>query len=342
MSAVYDPKFRSYATSVRKAIAAYGNDDSDFTLLQKEQVEALVEGERAFRARIIELGAGPFVYETFIKYITEDRRNILAARPFFRERQEIFDEEISDIIRERDFESLYRFDFNWQFVQFVLSLDHELLEDDKLKALAKRVSDARHELITTNLPLAISRAKLFCSKMPESHHEFMDFIQIASEGLIAAVDKFVLPYSTVFRSVIIGRVSGNFIKEYSETFIHFYPSDRRKLYRANASLRKVEPDDYEALAAVVNKGMEDNPTTPSELQHLLSAATLVSADSIPPNHDEDGHVEAPINAYPADESWQPDKQVEDAEMLHKLSDAMQTLTIFERKLLAMKGVTLDV
>ena len=61
----------------------------------------------------------------------------------------------------------------------------------------------------------------------------MDLIQIGTLGLIAGIDKYYGEYQVVYRSVIIGRIVGYYIENYSSTLIHFYPSDKRKIYKAN-------------------------------------------------------------------------------------------------------------
>lgn len=333
----FDPAFKPFGEAVKREIALIPRDETDQTLFQKGQLERLVELELAYRTLLIEKGLAPAAYELFVHHIVHVKRNILSARPFFRERQDAFDEFISPAIRARDYKALEAFNFNYQFVRLSLNLP-QVAGDEEFLDLVKIIETARDELITCNLPLAISRAKQFVGKMPLSHAGFMDFIQLAAEGLISAVDKFVLPYSTVFRSVIIGRASGNFIREYSDTVLHFYPGDRRKLYRANGAIRFVDPDDYEALADRVNDGLEEGLTTASEIQHLMLAASVVSTDSFAPTSDEEGNQEPTVNTYPADESWRPDVRVEERNLMRALYGSISELDLYEQKLLAMKGV----
>ena len=126
------------------------------------------------------------------------------------------------------------------------------------------------------MPLAISQARVFRHNTPESHLTYMDLNQISFEGLINAVDKFVLPYTSVFRSVIIGRVKGDLIENYSETPVHFYPSDKRKIYRANKAKKGLTKDDinYTDLANTVNNNGPKlpTPTDSSEIMNLLAAS----------------------------------------------------------------------
>src|SRR5690606_19734709 len=163
-----------------------------------------------------------------------------------------FTEFISPVFQRADFRGLYPFAANYEFISYALSLvdwpnDHELVQ------LGKRIEALRVELATQNMPLAISRARIFWSRTPESHLSYMDLVQETATGLLAAIDKFTPPYTTVFRSVIISRCLGNLISAYNQTSMHFYPSDRRKLYRANKMLARHEGEpDFERVARSVN------------------------------------------------------------------------------------------
>ena len=154
------------------------------------------------------------VFRDFIKYICEERKNILAARPFFRERQAIFTSKVSNALRDRSEVNLSKFHFNFQFIKFTMKA-RNWGKDSQIRNLYNQIDSLRTEIIEMNMPLAISRTRIFYSKTPPSQLSYMDFVQIGAEGLMSAVDKFCLPYSKVFRSVIIGRIVGNYIESYS-------------------------------------------------------------------------------------------------------------------------------
>jgi DNA-directed RNA polymerase specialized sigma subunit len=176
----------------------------------------------------------------------------------------------------------------------------------------------------------------------------MDLVQISCEGLMSAVDKFVLPYSKVFRSVAIGRIVGNFIENYSETLIHFYPQDKRKIYRANKTIsrqpvRGLDMIDFDHLVDEVNKEVEKSQmTNTSEISNLLAAASHVSADATPPETENESRPSSAVGRYADDVSCQPDYQVENAQLKHVFHQASQWLTWIERKLLRMKGIELPI
>jgi DNA-directed RNA polymerase specialized sigma subunit len=339
-----DDHFKKFASWLEREIAKYGEANVDYYERQKAQVEKLVALESAFRKELISHRSGASVYRDFITFICDERRNILAARPYFRERQTVFTKQISKALKKRAEKSLYRFHFNFQFVQFVVGARSWGKIGRRILELAEAIKAIRTELVEMNMPLAISRARIFWSRTPKSHLSLMDLIQISAEGLMSAVDKFVPPFSRVFRAVAIGRMTGNFIEEYSETPIHFYPCDKRKIYRAN-KLTGRQPDsiDFERLASDVNamarrSGEAPHRTDARELAGLMAAASVVSADS---NSSQDPDAPEPIARFAAPESSRPDRQVEERDAITRMAWAVAQLTVYEQKVLRLKGVSLD-
>ncbi len=169
----------------------------------------------------------------------------------------------------------------------------------------------------------------------------MDLVQISMEGLINAVDKFVLPYTPVFRSVIIGRIVGDLIENYSDTMVHFYPDAKRKIYRANKAQKQHKLMDSDQLSEVVNSGIPlDNPTTPQEIQLLVSASSHFSLDSPVPDTDE-GENCTLADTYSDDDENRPDAKVEKAQIYRNLYLAMDDLNLLEKKILRMRGLEIN-
>lgn len=338
MNYYIDEHLKQFAKSLNKEIEKYGHTDDKYLDRQKWQIETLVKLEKQFRKELIRHKWGIPVYRDFIKLICEERKNILAARPFFRERQPVFTNRVSKALRKISPETLSKFHFNFQFIQFVMK-SRNWGKDSKIRQLYKQISDLRTEIIEMNMPLAINRTRIFYSRTPPSQLSYMDFVQIASEGLMSAVDKFCLPYSRVFRSVIIGRIVGNFIEEYSETLVHFFPADKRKIYRANKVVRKHKEGlvDFDKLADEINIGAKpEHQTTPSEIADLMSAASLISTES---GTDEEILRGGILSKCEAPVSIQPDVIVEYTDSIESLGSAMEQLTILEKKLLKLKGVS---
>lgn len=340
-----DEHFRHFASQLETAIEKYGGiDEIVLVERQKRQVETLVKLEKRFRKILVEHRWGPGVYASFIKLITQDKKNILAARPYFRERQDVFTSKIAKILKKENAKQLTKFHFNYQFVKFALDL-RKWPENSELRKIGAEIERLRTEIVEMNMPLAISRARIFWSKTPRSHLSYMDLVQISCEGLMSAVDKFVLPYSKVFRAVAIGRIIGELIENYSETTIHFYPQDKRKLYRANKRISKYgENPDYEALAKEINEGVEEytQKTDADEISGLLLAASHVSTD-VPLSDNTSGvtvqrHLE---DRCMADPSQQPDNSLEELEATKKMRENYSVLSFIERKVLRMKGISVD-
>ncbi len=337
-----DDHFRRFAGVLKRQIATYG-ETTDWYDRQKGQMEQLVALEAEFRSLLVTDPAGRDVFEKFVSFIADDKRNILAARPYFRERQDAFTLNIAPALKARKADGLYRHTTNYQFVTFAIrSCDWGMCENEtEIRALAVRIGKVRTEIIEMNMPLAINRARIFWRCTPKSVLTFMDLVQISSDGLMSAVDKFVLPFSKSFRDVIIGRAVGNLIEHYSQTMLHFYPADKRKLYRANKALRKVTDSvDFEELAEKVNLGAAATQhTNATEIADLVSASSCVSLD-IGVSSAEDPDKQLPGTWAVASEETRPDVQVEKMDTYRSLATAVAKLNWYEQKLLRLRGVDL--
>jgi len=350
--------FKVFASELEKLRARYGSVEN-WNLHQKEQVETLIALEKKWRDAVVRHAYGPWVYKKFVTFISDEKKNILAGRPYFRERQEVFAKQISKALKKGSagVEALYKFAINYQFVLFVMK-QRNWGANSQVTKLAEQIGKLRKDIVSINLPLGIARARVFYSRTPKSHLTLMDEIQIAAEGMMSGVDKYspgkrgrVNP--KVFRSTMIGRMVGNFIEEYSETLIHFFPRDKRKLYTGHKLTRShIGEVDYDKLAKQINdhvrKGKErrkeegeeegTSHTTASEIAELMAAASTVSADSSLPT---DPDAPEPITRFAAPESVRPDIQVENRDAMALMKKAGMGLTLFETKLLRLKGVRLD-
>lgn len=338
--------FRVFASNLEAAIKRYEALPEENRLVrQRRQLKLLVSLEAKFRKTLIQHPWGPTVYRRFMDFILKERRNILAARPYFRERQDVFADQISKALKKKSDKGLYRFRFNYSFVQFALDC-HRWPAGGKIAQLAKQINAIRLEIMEMNLPLAISQARVFWANTPKSHLSYMDLIQVHCVGLLTAIDKFVPPvdremteeeelaaYRT-FRAVAIGRMIGDRIEQYSETLIHYFPVDKRKIYRANKG-RRLFGDDWERIAAYVNEGVDDpaHHTTPDEVQKLLASASTVSGDV---SLDPEG--ETTLDRAEADAESRPDLQVEEMNAILMMRQKYSILPLVEQKFLRMKGI----
>jgi len=329
--------FGVFAKVLKSAIAKYGSvPNQDLIKLQRVQVEALAQLEIDFRQSLETDPNGNMAYEVFLDYILEDKRNILAARPYFRERRKFFKSKVSAAIRDRDIGSLKTFHLNYHFIKLVTKT---VTFKPKTLAIIEKIKEARQQLVVMNLPLVINRARIFWSRTPKSHCSFLDLIQMGAEGLISAVDKFAGEYTAMYRGVIVGRVVGNLVEGYSKTMVHFYPADKRRLYRANKyKSRHIHGDyDIDDLVAEVSKA-KGNETNAEEIVALMAAASIVSIDAPVTNDTSGDTVVDSVSRYEAPAEERPDNLVEVAEVMAKMSNAYDSLTLFQKKILRLKGV----
>lgn len=334
----FDDSFYKLAVSVTRALER--NKDGT---IQQEQVEELLDAERKFKSTILAYRQASEIYKKFLQRVCIQNKNILSARPYFRETAVTFSRKITPAIKARDIETLKTFDINYQFIKFIRQSWLGPFPK-RAEQLFQRVHAARTILIENNMPLAINRAKLFYRKVPRSHLTLMDMIEICAMGLAAGVDKWCGKYSPVFRSVCIGRMVGNLIDSYSETTLHFYPSDKRILYKANSIRGRQGITDIKELTYAVNESFKqdelDGKTIPkknitvSELASLMSAASTVSADA---TVNDEGYG---VYQFTADDAPNVEEALIAQETLSQVLTLARNLTVLERKILRLKGIKL--
>ena len=338
---IYDNSFYWVATEISHILAKNKEDGTT----QQQQVEELFLAERLFKEEVLKYKYSSTVYKKFIQKIRHIDRNILYAKIYFRENSETFSQELTPFLKSEDPEGLKRFAINFNLIQFIKQNWRGSL-GTKADKLYKRVERARRMLIENNLPLVINVAKLFFRKVPRSSVTLMDMIAVSAMGLASAVDKYTGDangeYSKVFMSVAMNRATGNLIKLYSETPLHFYPSDRKILYKANSIRGRQGIKDVTELAAAVNaafladskEGMvvPKGQVTPIQLQELLNAATLVSVECTIDDEDFSAYDYTPDDKANAEENM---IATETNETIGKL---ITELPPIYRKVLRLKGV----
>lgn len=354
--------FKFFGEALRRNLSVYGKmNDVQLLCLQRKQLETLTSLETEFKQVLIKHPWGANTYRRFTYKICHENGNVLTSRPFFRERQGTCTGPINRAIQNEDVESLYKYNFNYQFVVFVLNCRKWGKWGGRLHSIANKIKQARQDIIELNMPLALSQSRIFWSKVPAkapyTHQQHMDFCQIAADGLISAVDKFVLPTAAEFpdekelhemfrkfRPMAVQRMVGNFIESYSETSIHFYPNDKKRIYRAHKFLaRSKGPVDYEKVAEYVNGDIKGKPikktekTTSSEIAELLSSASSVMVNEFLGEDGADTETNH-LDRYSSGDEYRPDTSFEKKEASNSLHLATQTLSLLEIKLLTLKGV----
>lgn len=347
--------FKIFAKTLEVTLQKYqGQDTLSLLERQRKQIKTLITLERDFREELRKTPKGRKVYIKFIEFIRNDKKNILAARPYFRERQTVFTDSISGALKKQTPSALYRFKINFNFIDFAIKTTN-WGKTNEIYQIFNKIKDLRIEIMEQNLPLAISQAKIFYASTPKSHLSWMDLVQIHCGGLLIAIDKFVPPDTKKmtndeslqayrkFRAVAIGRMISDRIEQYSETVLHFYPTEKKIIYRANKVLREMSRNgevDYSKLTELVNQGIEQESqkTTPEKLAKLLAGASCVSGDSIA-NEDDDNGLST-LDKQVAAEPETTESSVEDLDTLAVMRSTYSKLDLIERKILRMKGVEL--
>jgi DNA-directed RNA polymerase specialized sigma subunit len=345
----FDDSFYKFANNIAAVLERNddGSNRKDWEI-QKEQLESLIAYEEKFKQSIYRSVQTREIYKKFI--ITTVQNNILSARPFFRERAKVFSKEITPAIKEGDYEELKKFKINYKFISFIRENWRGVMPK-KANEYYEKVENTRRLLIENSLPLAVNIAKKFYRSTPNSHLELMDLINICVMGLLSGIDKYYMEeYTKVFRSVCIGRMKGGMVEDYSQTLMHFYPSDKKILYKANVirHREKIDTEDLDQLAKRLNEALDDDReegknvadgdvSTP-ELMRLMNAASIVSADSNAETEEEG--KEGGVYTYTKDEDVDIEEEVEKKDTLKRVFGACDDLSIVETKILKLKGISI--
>lgn len=307
---------------------------------QSEQVELLIELERKFRESVWKFPKQcREIYKKFILLVLIENGNVLSARPYFRERSEVFNAKISPSIKNGEVEVLKAYHFNFLLMKYLRS-HWKGTFPEKSEKLYKKSEEARNKLIENNVPLAINRAKLFHRKSREAHLSLNDFIGMAADGLISGIDKYVGAYTKVFRSVCIGRMTGNMIEENNQSLIHFYPSDKMVLYRAKQFQSRNKLEEHKDLLTAINGSLDNDKKEgrkiyrkkmdEREFSNLMAASSILSTTM-----EEEGGQS--YNSYDT-MSVEADSSVENRQALSTMLKHARTLLPIEIKVLKLKGI----
>jgi DNA-directed RNA polymerase specialized sigma subunit len=301
---------------------------------QRVLLEDLFRLEDDFRITLISEPQGKVIYSDFVNFIKNEKGNILSARIYFRERQDIFSSKISNSFKTDKAYLLYRFKINYNFAKWVCDR-YKGPKAKRLGIIYKKIIDIRKVLCENNIPLAINRAKIFWSKTPSSHLEYMDFIQNANEGLMNAIDKFVPPYKTVFRSVAIGRMTLNMLTDHNATVVKMSPTEKRILYRANNARVKAKLTDIDDVLEYVQQSFKN--VTKEKLESILSSATGVA--SLDKESDDESVSLKDTMEFDGPD---PEQSLITRESTYNVHKALKSTPMLEMKIIKMKfGVELD-
>lgn len=311
---------------------------------QKHQVDSLLKYEELFKKEICKYAQSDEIYKQFVIYIIADKGNILSARPFFREKSKVFNKYISPALKIADIKTLKKYAINYEMVKFIVKNWIGPLPA-RARQYLEKVEYFRKLLVELNMPLAINRAKLFYRKVPRNSISLLDMINLCVQGLCTGIDKWSGPYSVVFRSVCIGRMTANLIDAYSQTAVHFVPDDAKILYRANSIRFRQQIENIDVLAEEINKTLEEDEKegkktkkiTGNDLRRLLHAASPLSATPLPEDEEGDSSTSGLLDSTPSSETTQEDS-ICNNDVLNKSYVAIKKMDLVVVKLLKLKGV----
>lgn len=279
-----DRTFQDFAKLVDGKMKSNAKADQS---TQKEHVEKLLQLEKDFSAAINGYSQSDEVYRQFVVKIVIKNKNLLTAKPYFRDRSQVFTFHITPAIKDCNTKKLKTFNINYNMIKFIKD-SWKGAFPKKADKIFKEIEIIRSQLVENNIPLAINQAKRFYKKVPERGLSLMDMVALCVAGLVVGVDKWSGPYSTVFRSTCIGWMKANLLDAYNETSIKLSPSEKNIVYRASAI--KIRRDDIsmDDLAAELNatakkdkkltkkaKNTKTKKITGAELSGLMNAANSV-------------------------------------------------------------------
>ena len=338
---VNDPVFYNLANSIAKILKDNNNGKKltkkEFTAQQKAQVESIIELEKNFKKNINSYKQSDKIYQKFLMYIKIERGNILTARPFFREDSKTFGTYISPAFKQDDIQKIKNFNINYKFMKFVIENWRGNLPAKALKAWNEH-QYVRQKIIENSMPLAINEAMKFYKAVPKNHLTLMDMINASMSGLCIGVDKWVGPFRTVFRSVCIGRMKSNIMELYNQTSLHYYPSDKKIIYKANLLKSREKIENSEILLDAINGYLKDNDDKRQlemyELENLLNGSDMKSVET---EIDEEGF--SVYDTYFEEENI-VESTLEKDDLLKNVLIQCKNLKMIERKIIKLKGVDL--
>lgn len=340
---VNDPVFYNLANSIAKILEKNNKgkklNKKEFTAQQKAQVERIMELEEIFRETINSYKQSDKIYQKFLMFIKIEKGNILTARPYFREDSKTFGEFVSPAFKKDDVQEIKKFHINYKFMMFVIKNWRGNLPKKAANAW-KEHQEVRQKIIENSMPLAINMAMKFFKATPKNHLGLMDMISSSVAGLCTGVDKWVGPFRTVFRSVCIARMKSNIMDLYNQTSLHYFPSDKKIIYKANLLKSREKIEDPELLLEAINHYLKESGDKrvlqDYELNDILNGSNICSIET---ETEVDDKGFAVYDTY-IDESNNVETKVAKKDALQAVLYACQKLKLIEQKVIKLKGVDL--
>lgn len=300
-------------------------DQKNFDL--PKSLQHVFDLENEFRRILSSTKKGEKVYDDFIYHILEVEKNILAARVFFREREDTFSKLIPNEIRSNNSRGLMNFSINYKFMYWAVNTC-DVPHKKRLQKIMTDLIKARQHIVEQCLPLIINRSRLFQVKTRKFNNDAMEFIQSATEGFMSAIDKYVPPATDKFRGVAVGWIQSKLMADYSDSYLKLSLKEKRVLYRANIAIYRHGIKDMKEVLKFVHESYPDVKKTDLE-SLIVSMGSIASIDTM--NHDVVTHQSTEYDANAME------NDIIHNDSVNKLYDAMLTLLVVERKVIKLKG-----
>lgn len=298
-----------------------------------DELKKLIGLELKFAKRLRSITGGKQKYKDFIFHIVEDK-DLREARPYFRERENMYKDIINPAIMAKDTESLHRLRLNFRFCFFVMETMQN--KDIRLDDIYEQIKKTREGIIHKHLHHALNRAKSF-SRGIGSVVDFGDLIQLANEALIEAVDKYVIDQdSTSFHNMAFGKMISSLITSSDSSLpVTLWPKASRKLYQIRKILEKTPGINTRDLSQILD-------TAEEEISLIMNASRYKSLDESLNGSEDDSEMPSItlLDFLPSitNEYNDPYLMIEREDMIRTAAEIFKNLTLLEQKALRLKGV----
>lgn len=290
---------------------------------QKELLNNLYLYECQFRDILGKSRISNDIYTHFIDYIMEEQGNSLKSRVYFRERQNVFSSKVAKALKNKDIESIKKFKINYQFCRWVISKNHPKMPK-MLPKIYEKIIDIRKKICEQSLPSAIHKSKIFWYGINYSQLSYMDMIQLSTEGLLTAIDKFELPYKDNFGNVVYGRMTLLVSDAHNETTLKIPANDKRILQRVKKAKQK-----FSENKDILNFVKESFPSaTINQIIQVSNAELPYVIDG------QDDETQKLINKMSIGDT--PESKAVTIDNKQKLMVAMKKLNCLEAKIITLK------
>lgn len=295
---------------------------------QQQLMEALFDLENKFVKIIADKKWDAIIYPSFVKFIVEDKRNILAARVYFRERQSTFTKDMSKIFKDSSMHlNIGNFKINYEFVNWVCK-NFPAAKYKSLHLLKIEIVKIRQVLAMKDVFLALNRARLFWGKTANNSLQYMDIVQDCVHGYLVAVDKFSPPFTNTFRAVAIGRMLLLMLVDNNATMLRLPPTDQRILYRINNARYREGLSEPEDILKFVKESF------PNVTADKIAAIELANDVFYPFNSSVENS--SLVWADSSSEFSNPEERLLEEDLKNKMSQIFDQLPLIDQKFIKLK------